>query len=643
MRVNILGSLEFRRHGSPVIFEGSRQRTILALLLLNHNTVVPANRMMQALWRHGAPPTARKMLQNAVSQLRFVLHDTRSDDQDTAVLLTHSPGYFLRLPPECLDLEHFRRLAEEGSARLRDEQWDSASATLRKALQVWRGPVLADLAESVSWWPEVIALEEERLKVVQEYCEASLASGHFAEVVDELEAHASSEPFRARMAGQLMRALSLSDHHADTLVVFDRARALLARSGDRGPGLARVHRPGLPLDAGPALPPPARTPGPAGGTPPEVLAAVPDTVVPEARARTETVVAVEKDVSVLAVLTHPRHGGPSRTTAAAALRSESLRRGGEFVGEFGPYVVAVFGAGRSSEIDVPLAVGVAFTVEESLRSAGEVASVAVTTGKALIGTPSLLAGPLLDRVLDQVATCSPGTVSLCETTQWAASSAFAELQSPGWRIRTERLMSARSWSPDRLIARTREVGLMHDRWELVRRQRTPQLVTLLGDPHMGKSRIVTEFHRRMGEAGVVNALMIGLSERRRTAVPASMLLARLARMCVGADRHDDPTVVLDRLAAAVDALPISPDERRRLRAQLPALAAESTAAPSRDAAVACVRLLRHTLREPTVLIIDDLHLADDWLLDTVDDLSGAGDPVPLLIVVTARQQLLDRR
>ncbi|MGJ3561152.1 AfsR/SARP family transcriptional regulator [Streptomyces sp. INA 01156] len=120
--------------------------------------------------------TARKILQNAVWKLRGVLaRPPRSEHAPE--LLTRPPGYPLRVPPQRVDLLDYRQRVAAGRAALTAGQAESAHESLGEALSLWRGPVLADLAEEGICWPELTAVQNRRLDVMENLFEAALACG----------------------------------------------------------------------------------------------------------------------------------------------------------------------------------------------------------------------------------------------------------------------------------------------------------------------------------------------------------------------------------------------------------------------------------------------------------------------------------
>lgn len=205
----------------PVALGGARQRAALGLLLFHANRVVATGELLAALWGDAAPPTARKILQNAVRGLRVVLDGAEPE------LLTQLPGYLLRVDPTTVDLFEFHRMAEQGRAELTAGSPELAAVTLRDALALWRGPALADLADCGIEWPALTAVRNARLDVMEDYLEAELANGRHQVAIGELEPAVAAEPLRERLCQQLMIALYRSGRQADALNVYARVRAEL--------------------------------------------------------------------------------------------------------------------------------------------------------------------------------------------------------------------------------------------------------------------------------------------------------------------------------------------------------------------------------------------------------------------------------
>ena len=124
MDYRVLGPLEVVDGARRVEIGPGKQRSVLAILLLNANQVVSTDRLVDELWGDRPPATAAKALQVYVSQLRKAL--------GRETIVTRSPGYELQAPPGALDLDRFQRLREEAAAAADDPA--RAAALLGEAL-----------------------------------------------------------------------------------------------------------------------------------------------------------------------------------------------------------------------------------------------------------------------------------------------------------------------------------------------------------------------------------------------------------------------------------------------------------------------------------------------------------------------------
>lgn len=257
MDYRILGPLEVADGDRRVAVGGERQRAVLGHLLLHRNEVVASERLIDELWGGRPPPTAGKILQNYVSQLRRALGANGSDGP----LETHGRGYRLRVAPGALDLERFERCLESGRDALTAGDPERAAAEFRAGLGMWRGPPLPELAATAEACVEIGRMLERRVVALEGRVEADLARGLHAELIGELEAAVAHEPLRERLRAQLMLALYRSGRQAEALAVYRDGRRLLAEELglEPAPALTRLERAILEHD--PALePPPAPTP-----------------------------------------------------------------------------------------------------------------------------------------------------------------------------------------------------------------------------------------------------------------------------------------------------------------------------------------------------------------------------------------------
>jgi predicted ATPase/DNA-binding SARP family transcriptional activator len=220
MEFRVLGPFEVIDRGAPVRLTARRQRALLAALLLGRGRPVSRNALIDAVWGDDPPSSAVSVLRLYVSQIRRALPPGR--------LVTRPPGYALLLEPGELDAESFeasladgRRARAEGNARL-------ARALLGRALDLWRGAALADLAAEPFAGDEARRLDELRVECMEERLAADLDLGRHGEVLAELELAVADHPLRERLRGQLMLALYRAGRQADALASYRAARETLA-------------------------------------------------------------------------------------------------------------------------------------------------------------------------------------------------------------------------------------------------------------------------------------------------------------------------------------------------------------------------------------------------------------------------------
>jgi predicted ATPase/DNA-binding SARP family transcriptional activator len=231
----MLGPLEVRA-GSGEVLEvgGARLRTLLIMLALRPGQLVPASQLIDGLWAEQAPSGAPNALQALVSRLRRALPE--------AVIESRPAGYQLTLDPRDTDIVRFEELAAAGQAQLRADP-AAAAATLREALELWRGPALVDVAGTEFGEATIARLEEQKLAATERRIDADLLTGVTGPLVAELEELVVTHPLREPLAARLMRALHASGRRSAALEVYEQTRKRLADQlgADPSAELAALH------------------------------------------------------------------------------------------------------------------------------------------------------------------------------------------------------------------------------------------------------------------------------------------------------------------------------------------------------------------------------------------------------------------
>src|SRR3954465_6748788 len=239
MQFRVLGPVEIETSAGLLELRGAKQRTLLALLLMHPNQVVPRDVLIEGLWGESAGDRAGHSLEAQVSRLRKALLPAGN-----GILQTHATGYRLNVNTENLDALSFERLLEQAGSALERNDASEAAETIKEALALWRGRPFEDVTYQSFARVEIERLEELRLSAVEDRIEAELALGRHAQLIAELEALVRRHPLRERFRGQLMLALYRSGRQADALDAYRRTRpSFVEELGiEPGPALRELER-----------------------------------------------------------------------------------------------------------------------------------------------------------------------------------------------------------------------------------------------------------------------------------------------------------------------------------------------------------------------------------------------------------------
>jgi basic membrane lipoprotein Med (substrate-binding protein (PBP1-ABC) superfamily)/DNA-binding SARP family transcriptional activator len=253
IRFRILGSLEVASDGELADLGPPKQRTVLAVLLLHPNEIVPTDQLVELVWNDGPPRTAAHSIQIYMSELRKVLDPMAGEP----VILTRPPGYALQADPDSIDAGRFERLVDEGTRAIAAGDPHRGEVAIREALGLWRGTPLADFAYEEFAQPEIRRLQELRLQAVESLAAARLAAGSDHEVLPLVEMVIHQDPLRERSREYQMLAMYRTGRHAEALRSFQQFRELLSEELglDPSPSLRQLQERILLHD--PSLGPPA--------------------------------------------------------------------------------------------------------------------------------------------------------------------------------------------------------------------------------------------------------------------------------------------------------------------------------------------------------------------------------------------------
>jgi class 3 adenylate cyclase/tetratricopeptide (TPR) repeat protein len=344
---------------------------------------------------------------------------------------------------------------------------------------------------------------------------------------------------------------------------------------------------------------------------------------------------------------------------------ESLR--GRAVNLAGDAVVGAFGIPHAHDDDALRAVRAGLSISERIGRVGESFGLlvplrvraGVNTGPVAIGSEASEQGLLFGATVNLAArlqqAAEPGEVVVAETS-WLLTKDVVEygpsreIEAKGfeggavaWPVVALGRRSSRRTIP--FVNRRRELHLLNDTFEGVRETARGHLVTLFGEPGIGKSRVADEFVAGLPEGTRVLSGRASPFEEDVTFAPlAQMLLSEIGEDAGASEEHlqarleelvleccpaADTAAVVARLGIALGLGPRMREEGRYRESEL------------RAGLLSLVGGLAR--RGPVVLVFEDAHLADASLLDLIERFVRGAKGVPVMVLCVARYDLLDDR
>jgi class 3 adenylate cyclase len=339
----------------------------------------------------------------------------------------------------------------------------------------------------------------------------------------------------------------------------------------------------------------------------------------------------------------------------------------KFVGDA---VVGLFGAPTAFGDDAERAVRSALAVRESVRELNSddprldlQLRIAVNTGEALVTLDArpergeaMVAGDVVNTASRlQNAAPTNGILVGAETHRLTRDAIVYERVEPviakGKSEPVEAWLAVEASTPigERpgmrvpFVGRTRELDLLRGIWDRTAAERKPHLVTVMGQPGVGKTRLATEFSAVVKELGGRTIRGRSLPYRESSAYFAFAL--QVKQLC-GIFESDSPEVGLRKLRERVGTL-VAPEEADTISDHLAILLGLDPGGPvaDRETLFFSVRVFIEAVAQdqPTLLIFEDVHWADASLLDLIELLAARLRDLPILLLALARPDLLDTR
>jgi len=349
------------------------------------------------------------------------------------------------------------------------------------------------------------------------------------------------------------------------------------------------------------------------------------------------------------------------------LRYELERWGGTVEKFIGDAVMALFGAPVTREDDPERAVRAALAIRDWIAEEGELqVRIAVNTGEALVNLAArpeagegMAAGDVVNTAARLQSAAPVNGILVGETTYRATAETidYSELPAveakgkeapiPVWEVVQARARFGVDLTPEArtpLVGREGEVEQLVGALERIRRQRSTELVTVAGVPGIGKSRMVGELFQSIERGGELTYWRQGRSLPYGQGM-SYWALAEMVKAQAAILETDSDDEVEAKLRITVERL-IEDDADWVLSHLRPLVGqAGDGASASQEEAFAAWRRFFEALAEqrPLVLVFEDIQWADDGLLDFIEHLVDWARDVPMLIVCTARLELLERR
>ena len=353
------------------------------------------------------------------------------------------------------------------------------------------------------------------------------------------------------------------------------------------------------------------------------------------------------------------------------LRRELERFGGTVEKFIGDAVMAVFGAPVAHEDDPERALRAAIAIRDWTAERDDLqVRIGIATGEALVTLGAhvgesevMVAGDVVNTAA-RVQVAAPVNGILVSEETYRATRDVIDYRDvepvhakgkaeplPVWEAAEARSrlgVDVQQQGRAPLVGRDRELAALVDALARARSEREPQLVTLLGVPGIGKSRLVYELFQRVEAEAELVYWRQGRSLPYGDGVTFGAL-AGMVKAHAGVLETDAAADAEQKLARAVSHVIDDDSQAEWVTAHLRPLlglgGATELSSDRRSEAFAAWRTFFEALaeRSPLVMVFEDLQWADDGLLDFVDYLVEWASAVPLLVLATARPELIARR
>ena len=349
------------------------------------------------------------------------------------------------------------------------------------------------------------------------------------------------------------------------------------------------------------------------------------------------------------------------------------RYGGVVEKFIGDAVMAVWGAPIASELDAERAVRAALEVVDAVNELGQLTGIdglaaraGVVTGEVAVTLGAtgqgMVAGDAVNTAARVQTAAEPGQVLVDEAT-WRLARGAVAFDDAGEHLLKGKADSIRLWRADRvmsgvggsqrvdgleaaLVGRDAEMRLLKELFHACIDRQSTRLVSITGPAGVGKSRLGWEFFKYVDGLAELVRWHRGRCLSYGDGV-AFWALAEMVRQRFGIAEDDDSAVIAEKLTAGLDQWVEDESTRKYVEPRLARLlgVGDEGAGLGRDELFAGWRVFFEAIaaKEPVVLLLEDVHYADNGLLDFIEHLLDWARDVPILVITLARPELADRR
>ena len=594
-------------------FPGRQGRVVFAYLAAQSGRPVPRDELAELLWGDEPPETWEKALRVLMTKLRALLVECGIDG---STALTSAFGcYALTLPAGTwIDVEAAADTLERAERALAAGDLGEAHSEGSLAAELARRSFLPGQDGS---WVEGRRRDQHELLVRSLEClnEASFGAEDFAEAARHAEEVVELEPYRESGYRLLMEAHAAAGNRAEALRAYERCRRLLADElgAYPSPETDAVYRELLAAPSSPA----------AGNGSSPASEASPETGAPPQKAQRKTITVLLCDVA---------HSSPAETIDPEALQARIARffqhmetivaRYDGTVGQLiGDAVMAVFGVPLVHEDDALRALRAADEARTVLAELGLAGRIGVMTGEAVTGEGAVVTGEVVSAAKRMAEAATPGEILIGQPTlELVRIAVDTEPVEPLLNdTSVHRLVQVGDEAESRqggpFVGRKAELSFLRESWDLVRSDRRCELVTVVGEAGVGKSRLAAEFRASI-EATVVEGRCPPYGEG-ITYLPVVEVLRQLDL------RPED-----EAAAAAISSL----------------LGETDTPTSADEIAWAVRKVLAQAAAErPLVVLFDDLQWGEEAFLNLVEQAALLSSDTSILLLCLARPELTERR